>query len=979
MTPATHEGTRGRKRKSDSPSQAGSKPVEPKKPRISKAARGKLKEPTLVWPEYFHDLFKVYKALNTVLAFVSSRKQLATSFESLRKSVEGLLKSPLDFKRVAELKALLPDLVKFAYVPRNEILVHDSQDPGKVKASERTDFRIVGPVDSDQSQRTEDHVLILELVDKSNGKGIANPSDMLTAPPSLTPAAMKKLIEKRNQRFSQAVDELILATGPEDDPVALLQAAARDHIPVNPSQPQPKSWPTFLIPGPSERLSIDAVLEETTKQDWYSDQIADRRTVDAKVGQIGTLEVPLSPSIVRALQESRNISSLYTHQTAAIGAINKGKNVIVSTSTASGKSVIYQVPVLRFLEEDSHATAIFVYPTKALAQDQRAALQQLIASCPGLEHVQVATYDGDTPQERRAAIRGSASVIFTNFDMLHASILPHEEPWRTFLRNLKLFVVDELHYYSGLLGSHVAQIMRRFRRILAALGNKRPIFISCSATISNPSLHMQRLVGLDASDIEVVTEDGAPSGIKDFVIWRPPMNASTDRPVSPMSEATTLMSFLMQRGVRVILFCKIRKVCELAMKALRLELTNAGRFDILERVKSYRGGYSQEDRRRIENDAFTGHLLGIIATNALELGVDIGVLDAVIMLGFPKGMASFRQQAGRAGRRARDSLAVFIAESLPIDIYYVNHPEELLNGEVEDLVVDLDNKIILEAHLQCAAHEMPICQDDRTFFGPLMKELCERLRVDDDGWYHPHPKFLPFPSKHISIRGVQEEVYTVLDVTGLSQSGGSAHLLEELEISRAMFEIYEGGVFIHQGLTYIVKEISHDSKLAKVIRADINWTTSPRDFTNIDAIQTYRIKEIRDSPHRAFYGRVDVQVVVYGFYKIRNNSILDTVSLDTDPWERETTGFWLDVPSPTIELLRSKQFKPAAAIHSAEHAFLNRFILTDVKTECKAPEKENKAKQSARKRPARLVFYDSIGLGGGVSCKAFDNGKNLPP
>ncbi|KAJ7093176.1 P-loop containing nucleoside triphosphate hydrolase protein [Mycena epipterygia] len=913
----------------------------------------------VTWPKYFHDV--VFKALNTVLAFVSSRKQLATSFHTIRSSVESLLKRPLDLDDVAELKTLLPELVKFAYMPRNEIMVQDV-----AQSSNKTpDFRILdGPY---KEEREEEHVLILEFVDKSNGKKIEDPGQMLTAPPSLTPAAMKKLVEKRNEKFSQAVNELILAMNGADDPVAFLKVAARDHIPINPSEPA--SWPTFAIPEPMNRPSINDVVAEIMQQTWYSDQIVERRTVDAKVGQIGTLDSPLSDTILLALQNSRKISSLYTHQAAAINAIRRQSHVIVSTSTASGKSVIYQVPVLQFLEENPHSTALFVYPTKALAQDQRTALQQLLVCCPGLEHLKVATYDGDTPQERRAGIRATASVIFTNFDMLHASVLPHEDLWRTFLKNLKVFAVDELHYYSGVLGSHVAQVTRRFRRLLAALGNRRAIFVSCSATVSNPSLHMQHIFGIDSSDIEVITEDGAPSGIKDFVIWNPPHNASTDRPVSSISEATMLMKFLMQRGVRVILFCKIRKVCELAMKNIRLELTKDGRFDILERVKSYRGDVTQKPkyRRRIEHDAFTGHLLGIIATNALELGVDIGVLDAVIMLGFPGSIASFRQQAGRAGRRARDSLALFVAECLPVDQHYVQNPRKLFEGEVEPLTVDLDNRLLLEAHLQCAADEIPICQADSAFFGPLMKEVCEtRLRVDKDGWYHTHPKFLPFPSKQISIRGIQEDVYTVVDVTRLSQPGGSPRLLEELEISRAMFEIYDGGVFIHQGLTFIVKEISHDSKMAKVIRADINWITSPR---NVDAAQTYRIKEIRNSPHLAFYGRVDIQVMVYG----TNNSILDTVELDSEPWEHETTGFWVDVPTPTLELLRRQGFKPAAAIHSAEHAMLNRFSLSDVKTECKAPEKENKLQESTRKRPGRLIFYDSIGLGGGVSTKAFDN------
>ncbi|KAJ7090229.1 P-loop containing nucleoside triphosphate hydrolase protein [Mycena belliarum] len=964
----------GRKRKVASSSEVDSFAPE-KKRQTSK--RSKVKDP--LWPQYFHDLFKVYKALNTVLAFVSSRKQLATSFDTIRSSVESLLKRPLDLENVAELKSLLPELITFSYVARNEHELYAAA----TNTSKMADLRFFDGPDAG-----EELILVLEFVDKSNGKSKA--AEMLSAPPSLTPAAMKKLIEKRNQRYTEAVNELILATDASEDAVALLKAAARDHIPINPLEPS--SWPALTIPEPVDRSSISEIVTEIMRQSWYSDQIVARRTFDAKIGQIGTLNLTLSDPILQALRKSRNISSFYTHQAAAINAIKLRKHVIVSTPTASGKSIIYQVPVLQFLEGNRDSKAILMYPTKALAQDQRAALEQLIACCPGLEHLNVATYDGDTPQEDRARIRETASVVFTNFDMIHASILPHENLWRTFFRNLEILAVDELHYYSGVFGSHVAQIIRRLRRVLAALGNTRAIFVSCSATVANPSMHMQRLFGIESSKLQVIIEDGAPSGIKDFLVWNPPGNPSTDRPVSAISEATELMTFLMQRGVRVILFCKIRKVCELAMKSLRLHLTKNGRFDILERVKSYRGGYSHTDRRQIEQDAFNGHLLGIIATNALELGVDIGTLDCVIMLSFPGSLASFRQQAGRAGRRTRDSLAIFVAQLTPVDQHFVKNPEELFDRNVEDLVLDLDNKILLEAHLQCAAQEMPICLADARFFGPLLKELCEtRLKVDSDGWYHTHPKFLPFPSKHVSIRGVQEDVYTVVDVTELLRTAG--HLLEEVERSRAIFELYEGGVFIHQGLTYTVQEISHDSKVARVVRTEINWTTSPRctispsylkegpaqslfhfrDLTNVDPVQTYRIKQIKkNSRNLAYYGRVDIQVIVYGYYKIRNNSILDTVSLDSDPWEQETTGFWIDVPPSTLELLREKQLKPAAAIHSAEHAVLNKFVLTDIRTECKAPEKEFKVRESTRKRPGRLIFYDTMDLGG-VSTKAFDN------
>ncbi|KAF8630367.1 hypothetical protein AX15_002931 [Amanita polypyramis BW_CC] len=486
---------------------------------------------------------------------------------------------------------------------------------------------------------------------------------------------------------------------------------------------------------------------------------------------------------------------------------------------------------------------------------------------------------------------------------------------------------------------------------------------------------MQNLSGIAENDINAVTEDGAPAGPKEHVVWNT-VAADSSEQQSPISEASKLMSFLMKRGLRVILFCKIRKVCELVMKTLKVDLSNEGRYDVLERVKSYRGGYSQEERRLIEKDAFSGRLLGIVATNALELGVDIGVLDVVIMLGFPMSIASFRQQAGRVGRRSHNSLTILMAESFAIDRHYVNNPDELYDQEPDDLLVDLENKFILEAHLQCAAHEMPLSADDILYFGPQLLEICQaKLIKDRDGWYHPHSSYLPYPSRHISIRGAREEKYTVVVVRKGNKQRSAGKILEEVEESRAMFEVYEGGVFMHQGITYIVQEVNHDTRIAKVIQADVNWITSPRD---IEAIQTYRIREITHSVHRAYYGRIEVHVKVFGFFKIRNNQILDTVDLDTPAWERETTGFWIDLPMPILNLMRDKKIDIAEAIHAAQHALLNCFsMLEDIKTECKASEKEYRVTPSRRKRPARLIFYDVIGRGSGVAVKAFDHVRDL--
>ncbi|TFK81693.1 DEAD/H helicase [Polyporus arcularius HHB13444] len=986
--------TNSRKRKGvASPSDAAGGPTV-KKPRATKQTKGKKaaqEECAPIWPEYFNSLFKVFKALNTVLAFCSSRKNFAITFPVVRTSVESLLHEPLELAKVAELKALLPEIVKFAYTPRVELRIHSDQQVGQSRRERSPDFaafRTAGASSSRNDVDEDEHVLVLDFLDNARVTKSSNTGFAYALPPALTPAATKKLVERRNNRFVEAVNELLKATPAEEDPVALLQSAARDHIPVHPGcKDTPEASSADLkgkdraVPEPEERPAITAVIEEIEQQAWYQEQIAYKRVFEVREGQSAILDPPLSESVAQALCHSRRITSLYTHQVAAINALSQGKNVIVSTSTASGKSVIYQVPLLQFLEADPQSTAIFIYPTKALAQDQRAALEQLLCSCFGLEHVKVSTYDGDTPQDLRAGIRETASVIFTNFDMIHASILPHEDTWRRFLKNLKIVAVDELHYYYGIFGSHVAQVTRRLRRVCAAVGNRRTRFVSCSATISKPAQHMRNIFGIE--NIEEVTEDGAPSGRKDFLVWNPPLKDPMDPSlgrVHSMTEATRLMRFLMARGVRVILFCKIRKSCELAMKTLRQELSADGRLDILDRVMSYRGGYSQEDRRRIEREAFSGNLLGIVATNALELGVDIGVLDAVIMLGFPMGgLASFRQQAGRAGRRARDALAVFVADALPVDQHYIHNPEELFDRSTSDLMVDLDGKVILEAHLQCAAHEMPLTEEDEKYFGPNMREICEtKLEKDREGWYHTHPRYLPYPAKHVSIRGIEEEKYSVVDVSRVGKPGGIAQVIEEIELSRALFEIYEGAVFIHQGLTFLVQEVSHDTKMAKLVRSDVNWITEPRDFTNVDALQTYRIREIKGSPHRAFYGRIELFTLVYGYFKLRNKAIIDAVDLDTPPWQRETTGMWLDIPKPVLDLMKDSGMNPAEAIHSAQHAFLNRFPLAvDLRTECKVPEKEYKASTSQRKRPARLIFYEPSGKSGGVAVKAFDHVNDI--
>ncbi|PWY97459.1 P-loop containing nucleoside triphosphate hydrolase protein [Testicularia cyperi] len=1032
------------------------------------------------WPEHFLDLERTFRAINTVYSFCSARKHMATTYDTIKSSVEGLTKKPLQIFDIAQIKSLCPDLIHFAYVEHDMLQVHvdsrsNAEDPASntvrrpsrswserrddvyeqtAEAIDRADAPMVDAAgfptsgggfqdvaDADvqgglqgpllppaelelqklkgKERARDEYVLLFEFNDGTlqgakatargrpgrpgprrgpnrdglPGKVKRNPK--LYAIPST--ASMMKLINKRNFKFEQAVLELLAACKAKDeDPVQLLLDAAHDHVPLNPETAERAQGETpqkkrirleFLMQNPEHRPSISSVIEEMRAAEWWKDQVVPggHKVFDARQAKTGQLEYLLSQAVVNALYATHGIEEFYSHQAESLNALHQGKNVIVSTSTSSGKSLIYQLPVLGALEVDGESTAMFIFPTKALAQDQRRSLQDLLSNCEGLEGAIVATYDGDTDRELRKDIRERASVIFTNPDMLHQAILPAEDVWRRFLRNLRYVVVDELHIYNGLFGAHVSFIMRRLRRICNALGNDRVQFVSCSATVANPRQHMQTLFGVE--DVHVVTEDGSPAGRKEWLIWNPPYIDETDPAqgrVSSYAEVSKVFRHLIQRGVRTIIFTKVRRTCEIVMRQVRNDLLLEDRPDVANKVMSYRSGYSPQDRRKIEQDMFKGQLLGIVATSALELGIDIGSLDAVIMLGFPYSISSLRQQAGRAGRRLKDSLSVLIGDPWPMDQHYMHYPDEIFVQPDAALSVDLGNDFILEGHLQCAAEEMPITiEDDKQYFGDHLESLCKmRLEPDGSGFYYCREELRPNPSRDVAIRGARQETYCYIDDTP-GRSGG-AQVMEEVEIERAIFEAFEGAVFMHQGLSYLCREINHDTRIARMVQADVNYHTRPRDHTDTDAMETYRIRRLRDSPYLAYYGKVTIASYVWGYFKVdRRANILDAVEVDTPPYIRHTRGLWIDVPLWIIEAMTDKRINAAAAIHAAEHALLSLtplFVVSiagDVRTECKIAEKEYAAKPSSRKRPARLIFYDMPGQNGGVCTKAFEHLDSL--
>ena len=976
--------------------------AEVSKPPLLRRSSSTFVEAAVPWPEHFTKLAQTHRALNLVYTFCCTRKHLATTFETIKQAVEGHIKGELLLEDVARIKALVPRAINFAYVAEETLQVAVLGEEDGIKGGRAQNFRSLDLAKDNGNANTEaegksKELLLFEFIDGDLRRQVTNsktgepikPFRKLKEEelkmPVYSQKQMMKLIEKRNTKFTSAVNAFLNQCAIDGkDPVALLQELEKPYVPV-PSDSRPSTpAPGAANPPPNiprERKSISQIISEIKDMEWYTGQIVPdgHRVFDPQEPIFGDLNFQLSQNLVNALYNTKGITQVYAHQAEAINNLHDGYNVIVSTSTSSGKSLIYQLPMVHELELDANSRGMYIFPTKALAQDQRRSMKELLKYMPGLEDLVIETFDGDTAMADRNYIRDEGRVIFTNPDMLHITILPQEDKWRTFLQNLRFVVVDELHAYNGLFGSHVAFIMRRLRRICAAVGNHHVKFVSCSATVANPEEHMKTIFGVDK--IKLTDFDGSPSGRKEFLCWNTPFKDPKD-PTSGradcMAESARLFCQLILRGVRVIAFCRVRKQCEALITAVRNEAANLQRLDLAARVMGYRGGYSPQDRRKIEKEMFEGKLMGIIATTALELGVDIGSLDAVITVGFPYTIANLRQQSGRAGRRNRDSLSVLVGDSFANDQHYMENPDEIFTKPNCELQVDLQNMLILEGHVQCAAFEMPIRpNEDKAYFGKQLHEIAEeRMAKDPLGFYHCNERFRPHPSRCVAIRDTEDGHFAVVDITN-----GRNIVLEEVEPSRAFFTIYEGGIFLHQGYTYLVKEFSPEQKIAKVQLVKVDWTTQQRDYTDIDPIETEAIRRIPKSLSRAFFGAIKVRAVVFGFFKVdKRRRILDAVQVDNPPIEIMSKGLWLDVPKSALQILNARRINVAGAIHAAEHAMLSlmpQYVISmpgDVRTECKNALKEFAKKETSRKRPARLTFYDAKGGAGGsgISTKAFE-------
>ncbi len=658
-------------------------------------------------------------------------------------------------------------------------------------------------------------------------------------------------------------------------------------------------------------MDASKFLEYLSTQPSYGRQMVHVEHLPPREANFAELDQPLHPRLQGLLGE-QGLLPLYTHQAEAINHARGGRNVMVATSSASGKTLCYSVAVLDKISTEPRSTAIYLFPTKALAQDQLRNFRGLF--CPGLVGLtEVVTFDGDTPKHERAEIRKSAKVILTNPDMLHLGILPNHQYWARILRRLKYVVVDEAHVYRGVFGSHVGNVLRRLRRLCQLYGSS-PQFICCSATLDNPGEHAERLVGLP---FEVVTNDGSPKGGKEFVFWNPPIiDKAKSARRSSNSEATYLFSELVSQGIRTLVFARSRRLTELIYSYSKQRLAEI-KPSLSGRIKPYRAGYLPQDRRRIEQELFRGELLGVVATNALELGINIGDLDATVLSGYPGSISSTWQQAGRSGRSQGESLSFLIAVNNPLDQYFMRHPESFFKKSFENALLNPANPYILRAHLLAAAWELPLSGFDEEFFGSSLNQELEFLesrslvRQRNRRWYLSAR--IAYPAQVVNIRSTTSETFDVLDTS-------TGQLLETVEASVAFFQIHPGAIYLHQGESYLVKRLDLEARTAYLVPAEVPYYTQTRDLTDLRIIKV--VKAGSRGEMKVYLGEVEVTTTVVGFKKKRHftDEIIGEEPLDLPPQRFPTVALWFDLPDEVVERLVGLDLDFAGGLHAVEHA-----------------------------------------------------------
>jgi DEAD/DEAH box helicase domain-containing protein len=630
------------------------------------------------------------------------------------------------------------------------------------------------------------------------------------------------------------------------------------------------------------RKNLQEVMDVLQTNPSYQKNIVHWHTIEEKEAKTAPFPASLHTKLRQAL-ENRGIGSLYTHQKTAFDLATAKKNVVAVTPTASGKTLCYNLPVLQSIMENDQARALYLFPTKALAQDQKSELNEII------EEMEVPinsyTYDGDTPANIRQKVRKAGHIVITNPDMLHSAILPHHTKWVSLFENLKYIVIDELHTYRGVFGSHVANVIRRLKRICRYYGSN-PIFICTSATIANPKELAEHLTG---AHVMLVDNNGAPSGRKHFIFYNPPIvNKPLNIRRSATLEVRNIAGEFLKNKIQTIVFARSRVRVEIILTYLQELVKNQLQN---KSIQGYRGGYLPKQRREIERGLREGSIYGVVSTNALELGVDIGQLQVCVMTGYPGTVASAWQQAGRAGRRHGEAVIVMIASSSPLDQYMIQHPDYFFSRNPETARINPDNLVILVDHLKCASYELPFKQGE-TFDGVEIEDVLEFLQEErvihfsGDKWYWMNDSF---PAHNISLRSASQENVVIIDQSDVA----NVKVIGEMDRFSAMTLLHDEAIYLHQGIQYQVEYLDWDEKKAYVREVDVDYFTDANLAVNLKVLEAD--KERMERTYSIGYGDVMVSAMATIFKKIKfethENIGSGPISLPEE--ELHTNAVWL--------------------------------------------------------------------------------------
>ncbi|MDD9148772.1 MULTISPECIES: DEAD/DEAH box helicase [unclassified Sporolactobacillus] len=682
-------------------------------------------------------------------------------------------------------------------------------------------------------------------------------------------------------------------------------------------------------------------------------------TIPGRKAMMAPFPENLDGRLKRALV-ARGIGSLYVHQAEAFETVLAGKDLVLVTPTASGKTLCYNLPVLQTVLSDPSSRALYLFPTKALAQDQKNEMGELIDAI-GVP-LKSYTYDGDTSGEIRQKIRQAGQIVMTNPDMLHSSILPHHTKWVSLFENLKYIVIDELHTYRGVFGSHVANVLRRLARICSYYGS-RPQFICTSATIANPKEHAEALTG---RKMALIDRNGAPSVRKHFLFYNPPVvNKQLNVREDDMLAVKDLAARFIKNGIQTIVFARSRLKVELLVS--HLQKMNSGR-EARAKICAYRGGYLPLERRKIEKGLRDGEIMGVVSTNALELGVDIGRLQVCIMTGYPGNMASVWQQAGRTGRRSEDAVIIMVASSNPLDQYMTGNPDYFFSRKPEEARINPDNLMILVDHVKCSAYELPFKKGD-TFGGQQADELCEFLS-DEDVLHYQAGKWYwmsdAFPANEISLRSAVQDSFAIVDIT----DRGHVKVIGEMDRFGAMTMLYEDAIYIHQGRQYHVDELDLKERKAYIRRVDVNYYTDSDLAVQLDVLETDERGFLPSADAEKGYGDVSVRALPTVFKKIRFETLenIGWGRIHLPELEMHTNAAWISFPSDWVDRFGKDIFQGALVglSHLLRHA-APLYVMCDQADLSVVP----KIKAPHTERPT-VFIYDKYPGGIGLSRKLYE-------